>query len=150
MRYSVRVKKSTNSIIGILIAIVVAIAVFATTGNSPTSLGTTSVGSETTNPNTSGTTSGTTTGTKTGTTGGTTPKTYSMAEIAMHNSRASCWSAVNGSVYDLTRWISAHPGGSQAILYMCGIDGTEAFTAQHGGQSRPESELAKLKIGTLK
>lgn len=141
-------KKSTNIAIGALVAVVVAIAVVATTTpttDSP-SLGSSSVGSETINPNASGTTGGTT-GSTTTTTG--TTKTYTMAEVGTHNSQTSCWSAINGSVYDLTRWIAAHPGGREAILYLCGIDGTAAFNQQHGGQARPERELAKLKIGTL-
>jgi hypothetical protein len=36
-----------------------------------------------------------------------------------------------------------------AILSLCGKDGTVAFNAQHGGQGRPETELASFKIGTL-
>ncbi|MES2014693.1 MAG: cytochrome b5-like heme/steroid binding domain-containing protein [Patescibacteria group bacterium] len=74
---------------------------------------------------------------------------YTLAEVAKHNSASSCYTAVNGSVYDLTRFIDQHPGGVQAIESLCGIDGTTAFLAQHGGQRRPENELASLKIGTL-
>ena len=75
--------------------------------------------------------------------------TYTMADVAMHNSGSSCWTAINGSVYDVTSFIGQHPGGEQAILSLCGIDGSSAFNAQHGGQSRPASELASFKIGTL-
>lgn len=126
-------KKSTNIAIGALVAVVVAIAVLATSSTG-------SISSETTSGDNTTTTTTTT---------GTTTKTYTMTEVAAHNSQASCWSAINGNVYDLTKWISVHPGGSQAILYLCGIDGTAAFNQQHGGQARPERELAKLKIGTL-
>ncbi len=73
----------------------------------------------------------------------------SLAEIAKHNSATSCYAAVNGSVYDLTSWISDHPGGSQAILGLCGTDGSSAFTNQHGGQPQPEAALANFKIGSL-
>lgn len=75
---------------------------------------------------------------------------YTMAEVATHNSKQSCWTVISGSVYDLTDWISAHPGGERAILGLCGIDGTAAFEGQHGGQARPASELAGFKIGALK
>lgn len=78
----------------------------------------------------------------------TTAGTYTMTQIALHNSAASCYTAINGSVYDLTPFIGQHPGGS-VILSLCGIDGTAGFQAQHGGQRRPESELASLKIGIL-
>ncbi len=77
-------------------------------------------------------------------------KTYSVAEVASHKNKASCWTMINGNVYDLTSWISEHPGGAEAILSLCGTDGTAAFTAQHGGQRDPEAELKSLLIGKLK
>ena len=77
------------------------------------------------------------------------PGTYTLADVAIHNSGASCWSAINGGVYDLTSWINQHPGGPQAILSICGKDGSSAFNAQHGGQNRPANELAGFEIGTL-
>lgn len=74
---------------------------------------------------------------------------YTMSDVATHATAASCWTAVNGSVYDVTSWINQHPGGSRAILGMCGKDASSAFDNQHGGQSRPEAELASFKIGIL-
>lgn len=79
----------------------------------------------------------------------TTSKTYTLVDVAQHNSASSCWSTINGGVYDLTSWISKHPGGQQAILSLCGTDGSAAFNAQHGGQRRPANELAGFQIGTL-
>lgn len=73
----------------------------------------------------------------------------SLAEVTTHNSRSSCWSAINGSVYDLTSWIPNHPGGEQTILRICGIDGTNDFSRQHGKSSRIASILAGFKIGVL-
>ena len=77
------------------------------------------------------------------------PGTYTMAQVAAHNSQSSCWTAINGSVYDLTQFVGQHPGGSGAIVSICGTDGTDAFNGKHGGQARPAQELAGLKIGTL-
>jgi len=79
----------------------------------------------------------------------TTLETYSIADVAMHASKESCWTAVDGSVYDLTLFISQHPGGESNIMKICGIDGTEAFSAQHGRNRGANEELASLKIGTL-
>ncbi len=78
-----------------------------------------------------------------------TATTYTMAQVATHNSTASCYSVVSNTVYDLTPWIYQHPGGSSAIKSMCGVDATAAFSGQHGGQARPASELAGFEIGTL-
>ena len=91
-----------------------------------------------------GDTSGTTTpsdGSQTG--------TYAMTEIAKHDSESSCWTVIDAGVYDLTTWISQHPGGPGAILGICGKDGTSAFRGQHGNAQKQENILATFKIGTL-
>jgi len=75
---------------------------------------------------------------------------YTKEEVAQHASESSCWSIVNGDVYDLTSYISKHPGGSRNILKICGKDGTSAFEGEHGGESRPERTLEGYKIGPLK
>jgi cytochrome b involved in lipid metabolism len=74
---------------------------------------------------------------------------YTMAEVRTHSSAQNCWTTINGSVYNVTSWINQHPGGSAAIISLCGIDGTSAFSGQHGSQARPASELASFKIGVL-
>lgn len=79
----------------------------------------------------------------------TTAKTFTMAEVQKHNSASSCYTAVNGSVYDVTAWISKHPGGAKAITSMCGKDASAAYDKQHNAQARPASELASYKIGTV-
>jgi|GEM_PF-4737999 len=75
-------------------------------------------------------------------------KTYTLADVAKHASKDNCWTAVNGSVYDLTAFTPTHPGGD-TIFAICGVDGTSAFEAQHGTTRSAQSELATLKIGTL-
>lgn len=75
---------------------------------------------------------------------------YTLSQVAVHAGASSCWSAINGNVYDLTAWISPHPGGSEAILSVCGKDGTDSFNSQHSGSSRILKILGSFKIGTLK
>ena len=74
---------------------------------------------------------------------------YTMAQVRANNTARSCWTAIDGFVYDLTRWISSHPGGAGAILFLCGTDGTNAFKAQHENQSRPAIRLDGYKLGPL-
>jgi hypothetical protein len=74
---------------------------------------------------------------------------YTMAQVRANNSARSCWTAIDGVVYDLTRWISSHPGGAGAILFLCGTDGTNAFNAQHANQARPAIRLDGYKLGPL-
>lgn len=77
------------------------------------------------------------------------PKTFTFVEIATHNSASSCYTVVNGGVYDVTSFIGKHPGGEANILKLCGIDGSSWFNNQHGGKAQPEATLASLKIGIL-
>ncbi len=72
-----------------------------------------------------------------------------MSQVAVHNSRTSCWVAINGDVYDLTSWIPKHPGGEQAILQLCGTDGTAKFYAQHGTNAQALATLIGFKIAFL-
>ncbi len=75
---------------------------------------------------------------------------YTISDVAMHKTQSDCWTIVNGDVYDVTSWIAKHPGGAKAIISMCGVDASQSFSNQHGGQKRPASELASFKIGVLK
>jgi len=77
------------------------------------------------------------------------PKTYSMSQVAAHSTESNCWSVVGGDVYDLTSWISRHPGGSEAIIAMCGKDATNIYNGQHDGAKKPKAMLILLKIGSL-
>jgi hypothetical protein len=74
---------------------------------------------------------------------------YTMAKVKENNSAASCWSAINGNVYNLTQWINSHPGRPAPILGLCGTDGTSSFNARHRGQASPTSILAGYLLGPL-
>lgn len=74
---------------------------------------------------------------------------YTMADVRQHNSQSSCWSAIDGNVYDLTKWIPRHPGGQRDILRLCGVDGTRTFRDEHGSQRQPNQTLDGYQIGTL-
>ncbi len=76
-------------------------------------------------------------------------KTFTMAEVATHNSQQDCWAVVDGNVYNLTSWISRHPGGPDKIIPLCGTDATANFHGQHDDQARPNDQLATFKLGTL-
>lgn len=75
--------------------------------------------------------------------------TYTSAQIATHASESDCWASIDSNVYDLTSWVSRHPGGSRAIIGLCGTDATTKFEGKHGGSSAAKAALALLKIGTI-
>ena len=74
---------------------------------------------------------------------------YTMAQVSANNSAKSCWAVIEGSVYNLTNWINSHPGGTSAILSLCGTEATSSFKAQHANQSRPTSRLSGYLLGPL-
>jgi cytochrome b involved in lipid metabolism len=73
----------------------------------------------------------------------------SLDTVAMNDSEASCWTVINGNVYDLTDWISSHPGGASRILGLCGIDGSSQFEGQHGGSAAAEGTLESYLLGSI-
>lgn len=74
---------------------------------------------------------------------------YSVADITKHGDAKSCWTSISGNVYDLTEWISKHPGGKGAIQMICGKDGSNAFNAQHGGAALQQQILKSYQIGVV-
>ena len=79
----------------------------------------------------------------------TTQTGYTMAKVKENNSANSCWSVINGNVYNLTQWINSHPGGPSVIRGLCGVDGTSSFNGKHRGQGNPTSTLASYLLGPL-
>ena len=77
------------------------------------------------------------------------PAGYTMAMVSANNSSSKCWSVIRSNVYDLTSWIGSHPGGSNAILSICGKEATATFDARHRGQGAPETTLERYLLGTL-
>ena len=56
-----------------------------------------------------------------------------LEELTKHNSETDCWIIYQNKVYDLTLWLTKHPGGVNTILPYCGTQEFEtAFKRQHG------------------
>lgn len=81
-----------------------------------------------------------------------TEQTFSSSQVAEHSTESDCWTVIDRKVYNLTSYISQHPGGSE-ILRACGRDGTKLFDTQGGRgkhSSQADAELKKLLLGSLK
>lgn len=74
-------------------------------------------------------------------------KTYSVSEVKKHNSADSAWIIVHGHVYDCTRFLKDHPGGTDSILINAGTDCTEEFEAIHSDKAK--KLLEDFRIGEL-
>ncbi|KAL1903472.1 hypothetical protein Sste5346_000099 [Sporothrix stenoceras] len=55
----------------------------------------------------------------------------SVADVAAHNSRSSCWVIVSGKAYDVTEFLDEHPGGARSILRFAGRDATAEYEPLH-------------------
>ncbi|KAL5117903.1 hypothetical protein ACEQ8H_004222 [Pleosporales sp. CAS-2024a] len=53
------------------------------------------------------------------------------AEVAKHDSKKSCWIVLDSKAYDVTNFMSEHPGGAPIILKNAGTDATEEFKKYH-------------------
>ncbi len=77
----------------------------------------------------------------------------SLTEISQHNTQDDCWLVINNKVYEVTEFVSKHPGG-RALLEGCGKNATELFDTRPMGSKTPHSEranslLLKYFIGDL-
>lgn len=55
------------------------------------------------------------------------PPQVSLAEVACHDCRDDCWIIVYDRVYDITDFLSKHPGGEEILLEYAGRDASLAF-----------------------
>eukprot|EP00177_Eucheuma_denticulatum_P008193 GFKZ01014914.1.p1 GENE.GFKZ01014914.1~~GFKZ01014914.1.p1 ORF type:complete len:918 (+),score=135.57 GFKZ01014914.1:154-2907(+) len=74
-------------------------------------------------------------------------KSYTMSEVAKHNSEESAWIVVDGKVYDATPYLDDHPGGAASIVMNAGTDATEDFMAIHSTSAK--KMLEDYYIGEL-
>ncbi|OJJ44154.1 hypothetical protein ASPZODRAFT_135638 [Penicilliopsis zonata CBS 506.65] len=81
-------------------------------------------------------------------------KVFDAAEVAQHNTSESCWVILYGKVYDVTDFLSSHPGGAKIILKLSGKDATEEYDPIHPPgvleeNLRPEALLGTVDENTL-
>lgn len=58
-------------------------------------------------------------------------KEFTLEEISKHNSENSFWVIIDNVVYDLTNFLSMHPGGEMILLPFGGKDVTDDFYSLH-------------------
>jgi cytochrome b involved in lipid metabolism len=51
-------------------------------------------------------------------------KTFSRAEVAKHNTIEDLWCIIDHTVYDLSDFVDAHPGGEVVLRQVAGTDAT--------------------------
>lgn len=69
--------------------------------------------------------------------------------VAKHTSPESCWVVLYGNVYDVTNFLSEHPGGSKIILKLAGKDATEEYDPIHPPGTIEENLAPEAKLGRV-
>jgi len=83
---------------------------------------------------------------------------FTAEQVKQHASRSDCWTIIENNVYNITSYVSGHPGGTN-ILSACGIDATSYFHGEQAGQAggtndhtnngRAAAQLKSLQVGTI-
>ncbi|KAI5075116.1 hypothetical protein GOP47_0009192 [Adiantum capillus-veneris] len=71
----------------------------------------------------------------------------SLEELQKHASADDLWISINGKVYDVTPWLTSHPGGDIPLLSLAGQDVTDTFLAFHPLSAA--ALLPRFLVGTL-
>lgn len=75
------------------------------------------------------------------------PKTYSVGEVASHNTISDCWMIIAGKIYNLSGYASEHPGGERNIANYCGREATTAFETKGRPSGNNHSDYAWQLLG---
>jgi cytochrome b involved in lipid metabolism len=72
---------------------------------------------------------------------------YSMTEVAKHNTKEDLWVVHEGKVFDVTKFVDAHPGGARILTKKGGDDISKIFNEIHSDNAR--KKLNEHYIGNL-
>ncbi|KAL7923594.1 cytochrome b5-like heme/steroid binding domain-containing protein [Trichoderma austrokoningii] len=77
-------------------------------------------------------------------------KSFTTSDVSSHKDDANgYWLIVEDGVYDVTKFLDEHPGGSKILKRFAGKNATKAFWKYHN-ESVLEKYGGKYKIGTVK
>ncbi|CAG8506380.1 6775_t:CDS:2 [Ambispora gerdemannii] len=73
---------------------------------------------------------------------------YTMEELRQHRTESDAWTALNGTIYNITPYLKFHPGGEKELMRCAGRDGTKLFMSIHSWVNY-EFMLDKCVVGSL-
>ena len=53
--------------------------------------------------------------------------TYSWDDVKEHSSKTDKWVVIENGVYDVSKWVTRHPGGFKVLSHYAGEDATVSF-----------------------
>lgn len=76
-------------------------------------------------------------------------KVFTLEELKAYDNQEKCFTVINEKVYDITKYLSVHPGGINNVLKVCGRDGTNIFMGKHTGDEKPNIILRSMQVGVI-
>jgi|EP00670_Eutreptiella_braarudii_P006529 cytochrome b involved in lipid metabolism len=73
-------------------------------------------------------------------------KAFASEEVFKHKTADDCWLLIEGKVYDVTKYLDEHPGGSEIMVDAAGKDATEDFK-DIGHSDSAKKAMAPYLIG---
>ncbi|KAJ3917614.1 FMN-dependent dehydrogenase-domain-containing protein [Lentinula edodes] len=74
---------------------------------------------------------------------------WSIEEVSKHRDSRSCWIVIRNEVYDVTEFLSKHPGGPSIILKYAGRDATSAYEPIHPSDAIQQYLSSAQRLGPL-
>jgi len=78
-------------------------------------------------------------------------RVYSLEEVKQHDKESDAWVVFKGDVFDVTKFIKEHPGGSSIVVPHLGTDISEAFVDDdiHVHSRSAHDIIKRYKIGEI-
>jgi alkylation response protein AidB-like acyl-CoA dehydrogenase/predicted heme/steroid binding protein len=74
-------------------------------------------------------------------------KSITQAELSQHSKPGDMWLAIDGDVYNVSKFASVHPGGSKVLEHLAGNDVTQEFYDLH--RQDVLTKYGRLRVGRL-
>lgn len=70
---------------------------------------------------------------------------YTLEQVAQHASLDDCWMAIEGAVYDFTRYVPNHPTPAFVLEQWCGKEATEGMRSKGYGRDHSPAAWAMME-----
>ena len=80
-------------------------------------------------------------------------KVYTVEEFIKHNNKESCFVLIDKYIYDVTKFLTDHPGSYKILFKCCGKDCTKGYADKGIGESHSKKSHGmrdKMIVGILK
>lgn len=75
-------------------------------------------------------------------------KSYTVEEVQKHNTTQDCWVIIDGKVFDVTQFLTEHPGGKKVLLKKGGKDASKEFKTFHNASIMQRLGLP-MQVGVI-